>query len=118
VPLTGTAGVATQVPIFVGFPEGVTSGTYDHDFDTSSASFYNPAFITANGSVAAAELAFFAGLTEFRAYFNIHTTAFPSGEIRGFLTPVPAALPLLASAVGGLALIGYRRRAQRLVVES
>ena len=30
---TGTAGVATQTPSFVGFPLGVTSGTFDSTFD-------------------------------------------------------------------------------------
>src|SRR4030095_8759836 len=45
----GTAGVATQVPFFDGFPLAVTSGTYDHSFDTSDASFYNPTFIPNNG---------------------------------------------------------------------
>ena len=33
IPLTGTAGVATQVPNFAGFPVGVTSGVYDNTFD-------------------------------------------------------------------------------------
>ena len=38
----GTAGVATQVPSFIGFPLGVTSGTFDNTFDTSDASFIIP----------------------------------------------------------------------------
>ena len=85
-PFTGNAGVATQVPTFVGFPLGVTSGTYDHSFDTSLASTWNPAFITANGgTVQAAEAAFGAALADGKAYFNIHSTMFPGGEIRGFL---------------------------------
>jgi len=62
VPGTGTVGVATQVPTFSGFPLGVTSGTYDHLFDTSLASTYNPAFVTANGTVAGAEAALAASL--------------------------------------------------------
>src|SRR5260370_39742454 len=49
VPGTGVAGVATQVPSFSGFPLGVTSGTFDNTFDTTQASFYNPAFVMANG---------------------------------------------------------------------
>ena len=48
-PDSGKAGVATQVPFFINFPIGVISGTYDHTFDTLDASFYNPAFLTANG---------------------------------------------------------------------
>lgn len=92
-PGTGTAGVATQVPSFVGFPLGVTSGAYDHTFDTSLASTYNPAYVTANGgSVAAAETALAACMAVGGAYLNIHTAVFPGGEIRGFLTPVPSAV--------------------------
>ncbi len=33
-PFAGNAGVMTQTPSFSGFPLGVTSGTYDHLFDT------------------------------------------------------------------------------------
>src|SRR5439155_8666281 len=40
-PFTGTAGVATQTPSFAGFPLGVTSGTYDHLFDTLDTATYN-----------------------------------------------------------------------------
>src|SRR4051812_25010896 len=47
VPGVGTAGVATQTPTFSGFPLGVTSGTYFNTFNTSLASTYNPAFVTA-----------------------------------------------------------------------
>src|SRR5438067_1715010 len=50
VPDAGAAGVATTVPTFTGFPSGVTSGTYDHVFDMTQASSWNPAFVTANGS--------------------------------------------------------------------
>jgi hypothetical protein len=85
-PLAGTAGVATQVPSFVGFPLGVTSGTYDHTFDLTLASSWNPAFITANGGTpASAEASLDAALSTGRAYFNIHSTVSPGGEIRGFL---------------------------------
>ncbi len=81
---TGTAIVATQTPTFTGFPLGVNSGTYDHTFDTSQDSFYNPAFETANGGTAAsAEAALAAALDAGEAYLNIHTTVVPGGEIRG-----------------------------------
>ncbi len=89
VPFAGTAGVATQTPSFAGFPTGVTSGTYDHTFDLTLASSYNPDFIAANGgTISTASNALFAALAQGRAYFNIHTTAFAGGEIRGFLVPV------------------------------
>jgi hypothetical protein len=82
----GNTGVATTVPTFTGFPLGVTSGTYTHTFDMTSAASYNPAFVTANGgTTAGAEAALLAGLEAGQAYLNIHTTMFPGGEIRGFL---------------------------------
>ena len=82
----GNAGVATTTPTFTGFPLGVTSGTYNHTFDTTQASSWNPAFITANGGTpASAEAALAAGLAAGQAYLNIHTTNFPGGEVRGFL---------------------------------
>jgi hypothetical protein len=86
VPFTGVAGVATQIPTFIDFPLGVTSGTYSHAFDMRLTSTWNPSFVTANGGTAAgAEAAFLQALAEGKAYLNIHTTAFPGGEIRGFL---------------------------------
>ena len=84
----GNAGVATTVPTFTGFPSGVTSGSYSHTFDMSSLASYNPAFVAAHGGTAAsAKAALFAGLQAGQSYLNIHTSAFPAGEIRGFLQP-------------------------------
>ena len=82
----GTAGVATTTPTFTGFPLGVTSGNYSHTFDMLDVSSYNPSFVTANGGTAAsAEAVLFAGLQAGQAYLNVHTSANPGGEIRGFL---------------------------------
>jgi hypothetical protein len=112
-PEAGTAGVATQVPNFVGFPLGVTAGAYDFTFDLSSATSWNLAFITANGgSTASAEAALLAGLDSERAYLNIHTTQFLGGEIRGFLSrdvPEPAFPALLGMAAVAAFASRWRR---------
>jgi len=107
---TPTAGVATQTPTFTGFPLGVTSGSYDHFFDTSLASTFNAAFITANGgTVAGAETALAQGLANGMAYLNVHTSQFPSGEIRGFLN-VPELSSVVLLGMGLLGIASLRKR--------
>jgi hypothetical protein len=105
----GNVRVATTLPTFPGFPSGVTSGSYDQTFDTTLASTYNPAFITANGDVAGAEAALAAGLSAGQAYLNIHTSVFGGGEIRGFLVPEPQSYALIAIGLLGLACARTRR---------
>ncbi|MES2795943.1 MAG: CHRD domain-containing protein [Bacteroidota bacterium] len=86
VAFTGTAGVATTTPTFAGFPGGVTSGSYDNTLDMSLASSFNPSYVTAHGGTptqAWADLK--AAMLDGKSYFNIHTSSFPGGEIRGFL---------------------------------
>jgi hypothetical protein len=115
-PGTGTAGVATETPSFPGFPTGVTSGTYSDLFDLTSLTSFNGAFVTANGGTAAgARTALIAALEDGKAYLNIHTTAHPGGEIRGFLNRVPdgsATLTLFSAALVALVGFGRIRRAR------
>jgi hypothetical protein len=111
-PLISTAGVATEVPFFDSFPIGVTSGSYTHLFNLLDLASYNPAFVSANGGTAAsAEAVLIGGLNARKAYLNIHTTAFPGGEIRGFLTAIPEPGTWLLTIVGfGLTGAALRRR--------
>jgi len=109
---TGTAGVATQTPTFIDFPLGVTSGTYDHTFDMTLASSYNPAFVTAHTDVSGSLSALLAGIADGDAYVNIHSTFAPGGEIRGFLAPVPepATYALMFAGLAVVAIVVKRRR--------
>ena len=115
------AMVATTTPTFTGFPLGVTSGTYSHDFDLTLASSYNPAFITSafnpSGTIAGAEAALEAGIGNGETYLNIHTAlplGFPGGEIRGFLVaPEPGTLLLLGAGLAGLSGVTWRRHRRK-----
>jgi hypothetical protein len=104
------AGIATTTPTLAGFPSGVTSGTYANVLDLTQASSWNAPYIAANGGTpAGAEAAFKAALDQGRTYWNIHTSTFGGGEIRGFpvLIPEPTTFALV-SALGALAVC--RRR--------
>jgi hypothetical protein len=71
---------------------------------------YNATFLSNNGGTAAtAQTALLNGLDSGSAYFNIHSSVFPAGEIRGFLSavPLPATLWLYGS---GIAWLGTRIR--------
>ena len=120
---TGTAGVATPTPSFPDFPAAVTSGSYDQTFDMTLTSSYRAGFITfSGGTTASAEAVLFSAMADGKAYFNLHSSTFPGGEIRGFF--VPSAVPEIDPATGSsalsliagvLAMIEQRRRRATLV---
>jgi hypothetical protein len=108
-PFAGTAGVATTTPSLALFPLGVTSGSFANTLDLTLASSYNPSYVTANGGTpATAEAALVAAIAAGTVYWNIHSSVFGGGEIRGFLTVVPEPSTL---ALGGLGAAGLAARA-------
>jgi hypothetical protein len=109
-PFSGTAGVATTTPSLAGFPLGATSGAFGPAvLDLTLASSYNPSYVTAHGNTTAgAEAALATAMASGEAYWNIHTTVFGGGEIRGFLVAVPEPGTL---ALAGLGAIGLAARA-------
>jgi CHRD domain len=60
--------------------------------------------------VAGAEAAFAAALSDGRAYLNIHTENFPSGEIRGFLFTPDTGPAIVCFGLGLIGLGMFRRK--------
>ena len=86
-PGSGMIGIAVTPVTLTGFPFGVTSGNYEQRFDLTNSSTYTLNFIAnlGGGSTEGAEAALMAGIQAGKAYVDIHSTAFPAGEIRGLL---------------------------------
>jgi len=106
-------GVATMTPTFTGFPTSVKAGSYDQTFNMALPTSYNTAFIANNGGTTSTAFnALVAGLDSGKAYFNLHTSSFPGGEVRALLTPVPE--PTSSGlALVGLGLVGALARPRR-----
>jgi len=113
----GTVGVATFPGTFPGFPLGLTSGSYmsPSPIDLTLTGSYTAPFLNnfGGGTAAGAEAALVAGLLGGDAYFNIHTSFAPGGEIRGFLQPVPEPGTLGLVALGMIGALAQGARARK-----
>jgi hypothetical protein len=111
-PGTGTASVAVTPGTLPGFPAGVSAGSYSIELDLSALGTYTGGFLTnfGGGTAAGAEAALLAGLRSGVAYFNIHSSTFGGGEIRGFPSAVPEPMTLSLFAIALLGLFFSQRR--------
>lgn len=114
-PFAGTVGVAVTPTTLPGFPVGLKAGSYSTvpALNLADPATYTGGFRGAFGGTAAgAEAGLLAGLKSGKAYFNIHSSTYGGGEIRGFLVAVPEPATV-AMLMVGLAGIGVTLRGRR-----
>jgi hypothetical protein len=98
--------VAVTPNTLPGFPTGVSAGSYSIVLDLTQTATYTSTFLASpgGGTVGGAEAALIAGLDAGVAYFNVHSSTFGGGEIRGFPLAVPE--PTVAGLLGAALAIG------------
>lgn len=112
----GTVGVAVTPGTLPDFPGGLMAGSYVSPLiDLDLASSFTETFLNGagGGTVEGATAALLAGMTDGTAYFNIHSSAFLAGEIRGFLHRVPEPGLLSLLLLGLVPLAAVRQRPNR-----
>ena len=114
-PPTANSGIAVDLWLTAN-PQPAT-GTFSRVADLDLENPFRTPFVTANGGTVNGAMATLAAAMNIgNAYFNIHTMAFPGGEIRGNITPArvqapePATLLLLSLGAGALGGGPLRRR--------
>jgi len=101
-----TTGVAYFMD---GWSTGLQSGSYTSTIDLSSPASYNPEYLAAHGGTTAGAIPdIITAMGNGSAYLNLRTTAYPDGEIRGFIYQVPA--PGMLALIGMCGVLTGRRR--------
>ncbi len=104
-------------PVAIDFgPPSLATGSLTRNYNLASRTIYGAGFISANGGASATgdslRAVFLTGLLGGRAYYNVHTSTFPRGEIRGQLAPVPETATW-GMMIAGFGIVGGAMRLQR-----